>query len=244
MREKPNASTLAIEAYIMFSNNKTSKWLDAKSNEEKEKLFAEARRNAPKHRQKYRQHISELEEQRRKSQIQKQKEKEESEKRRMEMKEKITSELTSYGLWLSAIEVDTNLRAMKSETRKCKALKAQLRFRKKVLEQQHPDDSIFNFSSKERGNFNSQLLRQNLLKLIQEAKSCPMPTSSGTTTLADRDIEHNFEADGCIKAYKGKVIAQVPGFSEWYNVVYTEEPGIVYTFKLVDDLENGDLKLL
>ena len=100
LREKPNASTLAIEAYIMFSNNKTSKWLDAKSNEEKEKLFAEARRNAPKHRQKYRQHISELEEQRRKSQIQKQKEKEESEKRRMEMKEKITSELTSYGLYL------------------------------------------------------------------------------------------------------------------------------------------------
>ena len=216
----------------MFSNNKTSKWLDAKSNEDRKKLFAEARKNAPKHRQKHQQHISELEKQRRKSQIQKQKEKEESEKKRVEIKEKITSELTSYGLWLSAIEVGTNLKAMKSETQKCKALKAQLRFRKKVLEQHYPDDSIFNFSSKEKGNFNSQLLHRNLLKLIHEAKSCPTPTSSTTTTttLADRNIEHNFkEADGSIKAYKGRVIAQVPGFSEWYNVVYTEEPGIVYT---------------
>ena len=27
LREKPNTSTLALEAYILFSNNKTAKWL-------------------------------------------------------------------------------------------------------------------------------------------------------------------------------------------------------------------------
>lgn len=164
LREKPNASTLALEAHILFTNNKTSRWLETKSSEERQQLLVEARRNAPKHRQKYRQHISELEEERRKLQIQKQKEKEESERKLIELKEKITSELTNYGLWVSSIQVDSNLRALKSETQKRKALKAQLRFRKKVLQQQHPDNSIFSFSSKERGQFNSQLLCENLLR--------------------------------------------------------------------------------
>ena len=41
-----------------------------------------------------------------------------------------------------------------------------------------------------------------------------------------------------------EVISQVPGFPDWYNVVYIEEPDIVYTYKLTDDIKNGDLKLL
>lgn len=134
---------------------------------------------------------------------------------------------------------------MKSETQKRKALKAQLRFRKKVLQQQHPDDSTFSFWSKQRGQFDSQLLRQNLLKLIEGVKCNDGSTSDITPSLADKDIEHKFkETDGTLKAYKGKVISQVPGFPEWYNVVYTEEPDIVYTFKLADDLRNGDLQVL
>ncbi len=160
------------------------------------------------------------------------------------MKEKITSDLTEYGLWITTHQVHSHLSAMKSETRKRIALKAQLRFRKTVL-QQTTTDSLYKFSSKNKGHYSSQLLCQNLLKLITDADHTSGTVSSSTDAdLSGKCIMHNFEdSDGAIKPYKGKVIAQVPGFLEWYNVVYNEEPVVVYMFKLNDDFENGDLKI-
>ena len=43
LREKPNASTLALEAHILFSNNKTAKWLREKSQDEQDNLLKMAR---------------------------------------------------------------------------------------------------------------------------------------------------------------------------------------------------------
>ena len=37
--EKPIATTLSLEALILFSNNKTTTWLQNKSPKEKERLF-------------------------------------------------------------------------------------------------------------------------------------------------------------------------------------------------------------
>ena len=37
MSEKPNAIYIALEAVILYSHNKTSEWLDAKTSEEKER---------------------------------------------------------------------------------------------------------------------------------------------------------------------------------------------------------------
>ena len=62
LREKPHASILALEAHILFTNNRTSKWLDKKSDIEKEKLMEEARRNAPRYRKAYHSRISQIEE--------------------------------------------------------------------------------------------------------------------------------------------------------------------------------------
>jgi len=39
------------------------------------------------------------------------------------------------------------------------------------------------------------------------------------------------------------VISQVPGFSNWYNIVY-EEGDTVYTFQLMEDYTNGDLEII
>ena len=36
LREKPNASTLSLEAMIMFTNNKTASWLNTKTLKERE----------------------------------------------------------------------------------------------------------------------------------------------------------------------------------------------------------------
>ena len=47
IREKPNASMLALKAHIFFTTNKTAKWLDSKSG--KAKLFAMAQKASPQH---------------------------------------------------------------------------------------------------------------------------------------------------------------------------------------------------
>ena len=47
MQQKPNTNTIALEAMIMHSQNKTSDWVQKKSEEEKEKLFKAARNLIP-----------------------------------------------------------------------------------------------------------------------------------------------------------------------------------------------------
>ena len=43
LHEKPNATTLSLEALILFSNNKTANWLQEKSPTEREALLQKAR---------------------------------------------------------------------------------------------------------------------------------------------------------------------------------------------------------
>jgi hypothetical protein len=69
-----------------------------------------------------------------------------------------------HGLWLSVTDVDDGLAVLKSETKKKEALKAQIRFRKTVLQQPSEDVDIFKFS-KQGSQFNSSKLRDNLVKL-------------------------------------------------------------------------------
>ena len=53
MQQKPNANTIALEAMIVYSQNKTSVWLQKKSEEEKAKLFKAARNLVPVTKEKY-----------------------------------------------------------------------------------------------------------------------------------------------------------------------------------------------
>ena len=48
-----------------------------------------------------------------------------------------------YGLWQSETQVSSALEKMKSSAEKLKALKCQLNFRKKVLEQSGPKELFF-----------------------------------------------------------------------------------------------------
>ena len=56
------------------------------------------------------------------------------------------------------------------ETQKRAALKVQLRFRKTILQQEAPE-SLYRVSSKEKGQYNSELLRANLIHLLAQAAS-------------------------------------------------------------------------
>ena len=47
LHEKPNASTLSLEAMVLFSNNRTVSWLSSKSADEIQSLLQQARTLAP-----------------------------------------------------------------------------------------------------------------------------------------------------------------------------------------------------
>ena len=51
--EKPNASTLTLEAMVLFSNNKTAQWLNSKPQAEVKVLLQKARKVAPEFKQLY-----------------------------------------------------------------------------------------------------------------------------------------------------------------------------------------------
>ena len=55
LHEKPNATTLSLEAMILFSNNKTMNWLTSKSPEEVQHLLQAARKVAPEFRRLFKQ---------------------------------------------------------------------------------------------------------------------------------------------------------------------------------------------
>ena len=244
LREKPHATTLALEAHILFSNNKTSKWLMSKSEEEREKIMEEARKNVPQHRERYQHRISAIEKANIEQQQKKEKDREECEKKQLQAKEKFTTDIINYGLWQSTSQVDSMLDSIDSETKKREALKIQLRFRKAVLNQADvPDNSVYKFSSKEKGKYNSRMLRENLYKLIEAASNTEIQAEA--SSLVGKAITHRFQdAKGKLTLFKGRVISQVPGFPEWFNMCYDKEPGIVYSFNLTEDVKNGDLQVL
>ena len=65
LREKPNASTLALEAHILFSNNKPAKWLRERSQAEQDTPLKMARSLAPAHKQKFKEWLASIQQQRR-----------------------------------------------------------------------------------------------------------------------------------------------------------------------------------
>ena len=162
-------------------------------------------------------------------------------------KEKLTTAIVQHGLWQTTSQVETALSIIRSETGKREALKVQLRFRKMVLQQQYEDMSVFQFSKKGAGQFPSDVLKQNLLLLIGDAATLPTRNSESgevTVELVGAQIDHQFTEDDQLVVYSGKVVSQVPGFPDWFNVVYDNEPDTIYTYRLLEDLNNGDLKVV
>lgn len=134
-------------------------------------LMQTARKMSAKHKKAFKDRLKALEGKRAQAQLDRKQQKEESERCVLLQKEKITSDIVQSGLWLSAEDIDRNLEQCSSETQKREALKAQLRFRKTVLQQKFSSDKdIYNFSKKGSGQFNSQKLCANLLQLIQAAR--------------------------------------------------------------------------
>ena len=148
LREKPNATTLCLEGMILFVNklegmilfvnNKTSAWLDSKTVEEKQDLLKKARSLSPEFKRLYRARKQKLLEERSKILQAKQLQLEQMRQKKLQEKEKLTENILMYGLWQSREQVNEQLSKLKTKKEKVKALKVQLDFCKKVLEQTHP----------------------------------------------------------------------------------------------------------
>ena len=69
LREKPHASTLALEAHILFTNNKTTNWFASKTQEEQEMLMQTVRKMCVKHKKAFRDRLKVLEEKRTQAQL-------------------------------------------------------------------------------------------------------------------------------------------------------------------------------
>ena len=65
-------------------------------------------------------------------------------------KEHLTQAMMVYGLWQTKEQIARGIAKCKSNTSKLKALKAQLDFRKKVLEQEYNDQYVFCLSKNKR----------------------------------------------------------------------------------------------
>ena len=161
-------------------------------------------------------------------------------KRQYEQKETLTNKIIIEGLWQSEQEVDIKLATYKSASAKLAALKNQLQFRRNVL-CQPGDKALFQLSSVKSGKFTVDTLCHNLKCLITSALSSKDTNSQ--SFLVGKRVRHPFSAeDEELNWYNGHVISQVPGFEEWYNIVYDNDEA-VYTFQLNQDLESGDLEL-
>ena len=169
VREKPNATSLAIESFIMLGNNKTVQWLCTKPEEERGAILQAARTLVPKHKKMAKErrlaiqkhNLAELEKQKLEAA--------KREQRRLQETQKITAALpTVGGLWVTE-QATSVLDGMATTKKKTEAIKCQVWFRNKVMRQEASKD-VFAFSKQGKA-LTLHELTENLLSLIRSVHS-------------------------------------------------------------------------
>lgn len=238
--QKPDASHIALESMILFSQNKTSDRLRQKSLKEKERLLQASRKLTKVHRENFQKRKEEIQAKRlhllqeKAQQIAKKMEK------NLKEKEELTLKIQKYSLWTTEIEVEQKLDKLKTKKAQLEALKAILSFRKKVLCQEG-DKNLLQFSHNHKP-LSVQQLVDNICKLLLPAISEIPDLSKDPELLLYRRIEHKFDCGGADTWYKGTVMSY-DAASQEFRVAYDDEDEI-FSFPLLEDLQNGDLLVL
>ena len=245
LREKPNARIIALEAMVLYSHNKSAIWLDQQSCEARKKLFQAARTLAPAIKEKFEARRLQIEARREVALLKKQEELARKLLKKVQDKEKLTKEIEKIGLWMNRFEVEAGLDSMTRKAEKVKALKLQINFRSKVLEQSYPDNSVFKFSSN-RKQFSVHQLQQNLLKLLTQSEDDHQRPSleeimQHPELLIGQRIRHRFSVNHRLVWYEGTVTAMIS--STEFQVDYDDEDD-TSCFPLLEDLKNGDIMIL
>ena len=188
-----------------------------------------------------------------KRQIKKQRKKETYDQNKIKCKEELTCTIIDAGLWQTRAKVDEKMNECTTNKEKYEACKKQIQFRREVLNQFVDGDKKFKFT--EQGKPKSwDKLKDHLFSFIdsalsvREGQSVPKTTPDQETLaiplLVGKKVNHFFEVDDAEKvAYVGKVISQVPGFPDWFNIVYDNDDA-VYSYRLVEDYQDGNLEII
>jgi hypothetical protein len=87
LHQKPNISTITTESFIMYSHNKTAKWLNAKSTAEKNALFRTVKKQSHQVKEEFRQRQLEINRIRRTEAIKEMERAEEQRKKKQRVRE-------------------------------------------------------------------------------------------------------------------------------------------------------------
>ena len=246
LREKPNATTLSLEAMILFSNNKTMNWLTSKSPEEVQHLLQTARKIAPEFRRLFKERKQNILEARIRALHEKQHALEAARIKQLRLKENHTKDIVQYGLWQSKEDIAEGVAKERSKTAKLSALKVQFNFRKRVLDQRsYRHKELFLFS-KGGQQYTVKELMDNLAKLINEEEEETVSglANEGRESLVGKTIKHRWQDESGVEQwYFGEVMSKVAGTNEWYNVRYEGEDDVL-TLNLREDIDLGDLEVV
>ena len=240
MSEKPNATHIALESLLLYSHNKTSAWLQSQPPNEREKLLKAARSLSQTQRTKFQKRREEVLIKRQDGVRRKEQEYLKKKEKDIKLKESLTKKIQKFGLWTTRAEVKEGLKQLKSAKSKVEALKIQINFRRKVLEQMYEDRNVFFFSHKGKQHSHTQL-SINLMKLLPvERQALPADQfRRNPHLLVNKRIDHLFDSDSGLQWYRGTVVGYVQD-SKQYRVVYDSED-CEYLFPLLEDLMNGEL---
>ena len=212
LRFKPHISTLASEAYVAFSINKTGQWLKEMSEEDSNAIVAAARKEVANIRRQFKQRQTIIKEKRKEKLLEQRRVKEAADARKVQKQEEITNSVIFYGLWQSEEQVDNMVLALPTKSEKVKALKAQLRFRKEIFQQMPADSSIYKFSKKQHGKtvqLSVEELKENVKALVTHAFTLPNIPLSENTVIVGKRVRHKFTNEDGDVWYTGRVISQV-----------------------------------
>ena len=237
LREKPNATILSLEALILFNNNQTSKWLDEKEPSVRAELLANARKCGLEFKRQYKVRKRKMLEERNEILRAKQAALAHLQEKKVMEKEQLTQAMMVYGLWQTKEQIAQGIAKCKSNTSKLKALKAQLNFRKKVLEQEYNDQYVFCLSKNKR-KLSVDEVCSNLEKLL-----CLCSNYRDFEGLAGKRIKHKWKDEDDENWYYGTILDLVPGTKDWYNIKYDGEEEIL-SLNILMDIEKGDLEFL
>ena len=148
LKSHPNISILGTEAAVMYSFNRTSEWLENKAVEEQETLLNKAVSNVKLVRAQFKQGVLMLKGEKAQQVKRKLEETECKELRSVEQKIQNTNNIIYWGLCQSKEQIDAMVKDTGNEKEIREGLKAQLHFRKNVLQQNISDKkAVINFTT-------------------------------------------------------------------------------------------------
>lgn len=109
-----------------------------------------------------------------------------------------------------------------------------------------PQTNYSNQFSSQGQIFSIAKLTDNLCRLLEEASQIEVSHDQIESFLVGKQVRHRFQdSDKTSQTWStGKVVGQVQGFPDWFNIVYECDPNVVCTYKLMEEFTQGDLQIV